>query len=305
MLKIIKTKLGIKNRIQFLKQAILSSHVYRPKDISKFIFLCGANKSEALISERRNALIDFSRKHLTHTQFFLAEKMFATLQEEGHKGNILDIEKQISTFADHIVIVLESNSAFTELGAFAHDKELRKKLIVINDSKYMESKSFINLGPIKAIEEVSGKDAVVHYKMNEDGIHKLDAIGDTFNPLYKLLKDPLIGKTVPINLDSCNPAIQFDKHSAMFIHDLIYFVGPVLHVELIELLKLMFGDFPFKLKEHVAILTAFGSITRNQMGLYKSAYQKPYYSYKFDTNFLISTFRNYMLKSCPMRIYGY
>jgi len=142
--------------------------------------------------------------------------------------------------------------------------------------------------------------------MNDDGVHKRDAIGDVFSPLFELLKEPLSGRATPISLDSCNPAKQFDKHSAMFVHDLIYFVGPVLHVELIEILLLLFGKLDFKLQEHVAILTAFGSITRNSSSsLYKSVYGKPYYNYNFDTNKLISTFRNYMQKSCPERIYGY
>ena len=279
--------------------------MYRPKSLTKFIFLCGANKDATSISERRKALIDFSKKQLPHTQFFLAEKMFATMQAEGHKGNILDVEGQMSDFADHIVIVLESNSTFAELGAFSNNLILRKKLIVINDSKYVNEQSFVNFGPIRAIQEVTGRDNIIHYAMHKDGVHQKDTIGDVFGKLYKLLKDPIITKPLPVGLHECNPASRFDKHSAMFVHDLIYFSGPILHIELIEILKQIFGDQNFKLKEHVAILTAFGSVKRNDAGLYKSENSKPYYEYRFDTNFLVSTFRNYMLKSCPERIYGH
>lgn len=305
MYKIIKNKRAIKSRINTLQTSIIHSRVYLPKNVSKFIFLCGANKSENVVSERRKAIIEFSKKNLPHTQFFLAEKMFSVLQEEGHKDNVLDIEHEISKFADNILIVLESPSSFTELGAFSN-AELRNKLIVINNTKFKSSLSFINLGPLKAIEEASTKDNIIHYKMHDDGIHTLDAIGEVFNPLYELLKEPIKGKASAISLDSCNPAKNFDKLSAMFVHDLIYFAGPVNHKEIIEILIQIFGEKEnFKLRQHVAILVAFESISRNDLGLFKSNKGKPFYDYRFDIESLISTFRNYTLKYFPERIYEY
>lgn len=304
MLNEIRNKKVLREKIQILQRSIESSKVYRPTNISKFVFLCGANKDKDSISERRKALIDFSSIHLKHTQFFLAEKMFATLKKEGHKGNILDVEHKISEFSDHIVIILESSSAFAELGAFAHT-ELRNKLIVINDKQYKDENSFINLGPIKAIEECSGKQNIINYAMSLDGINRRDAIGDVFDPLYELLKEPIKEKKASaINLETCDPSKKFDKNSAMFVHDLIYFTGPIYLKELVEVLKIIFGDVSFKIKEHLAILTAFKSISRNDDGFYKSNIDKTYYEYRFDTNKLISTFRNYMLKSYPERIYG-
>jgi hypothetical protein len=305
MYEIIKNKRLVKSRIKALQTSISYSRVFLPKDVSKFIFLCGANKSTNVVSERRQAILTFAQKSLPHTQFFLAEKMFSTLQKEEHKGNILDIEHDISKFADHILIVLESSSTFAELGAFSH-KDLRKKLIVINDSKFMTSLSFVNLGPLKAIEESSGKSSVIHYKMHDDGVHNLDAIGDVFHPLYELLKEPIKAKASAISLDLCNPAKHFDKLSAMFVHDLIYFTGPVNYKELIEVLVQIFGEKEnFKLKQHVAILVAFESITRNDSGLFRSNKRKPYYDYRFDIGTLVSTFRNYTLKYFPERIYEY
>lgn len=305
MYEIIKNKKAVQSKIKALQSAINSSRVYLPKDVSKFIFLCGANKSDGAVSERRRAIIAFSQKNLPHTQFFLAERMFTTLQKEGHKDNILDIEHEISKFADHVLIVLESPSSFTELGAFSH-KELRKNLIVINDSKFMGSASFINLGPLKAIEEASSIKSVIHYKMQNEGIHKLDAIGDVFDQLFQLLKEPLKGKASAISLDACSPSKNFNKQSAMFVHDLIYFTGPINYIELIEILKQLFGEKEnFKLKEHVAILVAFESISRNELGLFRSNKKATYYEYRFDITSLISIFRNYILKHFRERIYEY
>ena len=220
---------------------------------------------------------------------------------------MLDVENEISAFADNIVVVLEGPSSFTELGAFSHNSELRKKLIVINDSKFRDSKSFINMGPIRAIEEISGKDYIINYKMNEDGVCRLDSIGDIYDPLFEILKEPIQKKPSAVSLEECNPSINFTKKSVMMVHDLVYFSGPVEHKELVEILLLIFGKHSFKAKEHAAILVAANFLERTKEGFYKSLLRKPYYEYSFDTNSLISTCRNYMLKFHPdrIRIYGH
>jgi hypothetical protein len=301
----IKTKILLHKRVYALQKAITSSRLYLPANISKFVFLCGANKNPTAISERRKALIEFSKLHLPHTHFFLAEKMFSTLKDEGHKGNILDVENLISDFSDYILIILESPSAFTELGAFSHDK-LRSKLVVINDLAFKNEESFINLGPIKAIEEKSGHDKIVYYKMSKDGVQNRDAIGDTFHRIYELFKDPIRSTGKAVNIESLNPAKMFDKKSAMFIHDLIYLSGPILHKELIELLKLVFGKDNYNKVAHLlAILSSFESIERNSNGLYRSKLNETYYDFRFDTSKYISTFRNYTLKGYPERLYAY
>ena len=140
MFKEIKTKKLIHERVGSLQRAINNSRVSLPSNISKFVFLCGASKSPIELSERRKALIEFSKEHLPHTHFFLAERMFSTLKDEGHKGNILDVENHISAFSDYILIVLESPSSFTELGAFSHDT-LRNKLVVINNIDFKNKDS--------------------------------------------------------------------------------------------------------------------------------------------------------------------
>ncbi|WP_444901485.1 retron St85 family effector protein [Microbulbifer sp. SSSA007] len=306
MLNEIKTKKLLHDRVYALQKAISHSHVYLPSNISKFVFLCGANKNLKEISERRRALMDFSEAHLPHTHFFLAEKMFSTLKDEGHKGNILDVENLISDFSDYILIILESPSAFAELGAFSHDK-LRSKLVVINSLEFKKEESFINLGPIKAIEEKSGSERIVYYKMSRDGVTNRDAIGDTFHQIYELFKDPIKSTGKAVDLDSLNPSKKFDKKSAMFIHDLIYLSGPILHKELIELLKLIFGrDNSYNKVTHLlAILSSFESIERNKQGLYRSKLNKTYYDFRFDISKYISTFRNYALKGYRERLYAY
>ncbi|MEW8348286.1 MAG: retron St85 family effector protein [Candidatus Thiodiazotropha taylori] len=302
MLTLLRNKRSLKSKISKLKRFIELNKLYRPKNTSKFVFLCGANKAENKISERRKALLNFSQTNLPHTQFFLAEKVFSLLQDEGHIGNILDIEHKISKFADVIIIILESESAFAELGAFSH-KELRNKIIVINDKKFTKSKSFINLGPIKAISETSGDKNILTYKMSKDGVYLRDAIGDIFAPLHKALKPQFSYKREIIYKSSIDPSLQFNKDSVMFIHDLLYIHGPLLHKEIIEILIQLFGNNNFKLKEHLGLLNAFDAIERKKNGIYKSRNFNCYLEYDFDLNDIISTFRNTTLKYHPERMY--
>lgn len=305
MLQLLKTKCSIKKRVAFFRQKLENGRIIRPKNVSKFVFLCGANKDQNSMSERRKALMAFSKEHLPHVQFFLAERIFSELKHEGHKGNILDIENDISKFADVVLIVLESESAFTELGAFSHET-LRKKLIIINDKKYEKSKSFVNLGPIKAIEEANGEKNIISYKMKKNGVQVRDAIGDVFNPLFELLKDPLSYKSIAMNPSSCNPANSFNKDSIMLIHDLVYIAGPIYYKELIELLLQIFGKNNFTpLKEHLAMLIEFKAIEKNNNRLYRSILNKCYLDYEFDLNKIISIFRNISQKYYQDRIYEY
>ena len=304
MLDIIKNNKNIKNSLQIFGDAISGKKVRTPQKVPTIVFLCGANIDDTAISARRSALLDFAKLQLPHTQFFLAESIIFNLQNEEKKLNLLDFEARLSKFADKIIILLESASTFAELGAFCHER-LRSKLIVINDSKFKNSNSFINLGPLKAIEEASGPNSIINYNMNSDGINQLDSIGDIYSSLYELLREPGKLRYSSISKDSCNPSKKFDKYSVMMMHDLVYLCGPMLHLELVEVLKLIFGSQNFKISEHMAFLQSTDSITRTNNSLYKSKLGKPFYQYKFDINRLISVFRNYMLKFHPERMYGH
>lgn len=300
---IIRRDRQIHGELLKLSWAIAQSKVYRPKTLQKFIFLCGANKTDGEVSERRRAILDFADKNLPHTRFFLAERMLDTLKKEGHSANLIDIESEICNFADNIIIVLESPSAFAELGAFAHHMELRKKIIVINDLRFKDTESFINLGPIAAIKEKAGEASIIHYRMSTDGIELRDSIGEVFSALAFFFKAPRKKYATPINLEECNPAMHFSKESAMFVHDLIFFTGPIKHKELIVVLNIIYKSGNFKLSEHVAILTAFNSISRDERGYFRTLLQCTYFEYRFDFSWLMFTFRSRFLRFDSARFY--
>ena len=150
------------------------------------------------------------------------------------------------------------------------------------------------------------KKNIISYKMKKNGIQVRDAIGDVFNPLFELLKKPLLYKSIPMTPSSCNPAKSFDKDSIRFIHDLIYIAGPIDSKELVVLLSQIFEKHNFKhLAEHLAMLIAFRAIEINKNKLYRSKLNKCYLDYKFDLNKIISIFRNISQKYYQDRIYEY
>ena len=292
--------------LEVFRDAINREKVKITKNIPATVFLCGANKNKNQVSARREALLDFAKKRLPHTQFFLAESLFKDeLILRDRNSNLLDLEESLSKFADRIVIILESSSAFTELGAFCHES-LRKKLIVINDSKYRDSESYINLGPIKAIKNELGENYVITYKMNCDGVNNVDSIGDVFDPLYKLLSKPSPIKFEPVTLDQCDPGKHFSKLSVIMMHDIIHMCGPILHRELVPILEIIFGNKDFKITEHTAVLVALKLVSRKEDRLFRSSSDSLIFNYRhFDINKIVSVFRNHIQKHCPSRIYEY
>lgn len=297
---------AISQSIDYLKSAIENSCVYRPKKTPKFVFLCGANKNKHEVSERRKALMDFSAKHLPHNKFFLAEKVFSCLKAEGHTGNLIDIEHDISKFSDHILIVLESPSSFAELGAFSH-KELRSKLIVVNDVEFEKEQSFVNLGPIQAVIEAKGKERIFHYKMKKDGVHNLDGIGDIYKGLFDLLNEPVKQKQKSLSKDSINPSRVFDRDCVNFVHDLIYFSGPILHRDIVKILEAIFGDGDYKpVLKHLGLLVSFDTINRDpKSSMYFSNLSETFLDYRrVDTDLIISAFRSFIQKNKISKFYA-
>lgn len=224
------------------------------KDSKGFVFLCGANQSVGIPSARRKALIDFANNNLPFCQFFLAEPIFEELKAIGSSSqNLLDLENNISEFADAIVIVLESPSAFCELGAFAASKSLREKIIVVNDSRFVAAQSFINHGPLAAIKDKSGGKNLIHYRMSEENNPcKPDGIGATFSEISKIV--PKATKTKALVPSTSLSPTGLTKDALRFVQDLIVIFGPITHGEVIQLSSAIFGNGHFNSAKHLTAL---------------------------------------------------
>lgn len=223
-------------------------------------FLCGANKSTGELSERRLAIKDLVEAQVPGSSVIIAESFFKSYLESGGKRNLYDMEVNLSKVADRIIVVLESESAFCELGAFANE-HLREKMLVVNDSKFRNSPSFINTGPLDAIRESVAHDPIMFYPMAENGVEVPDDIGDVFIELAELLRSSRRAtrrKFVPSKLD---PSSEVAKVRTLFVHDLIHLAGPLTYKSLIDLVSLLFGPKKYDaMRETIALLKALGFI---------------------------------------------
>lgn len=315
----------LSREIRYLKNKILQNCIHRRKDVGRFIFLCGANQKKSwfeklinvfldhnnitkqretrtvVLSQRRQEIIRFT-KSFSNISILIAEKVFDILTKEKHTGNYLDVENEISKLADDIILVLESPSVFCELGAFS-TKDLRMKLIVINDSKYKNQPSFINSGPLEAIKEANGNEKrIIHYNMRKNGVHRKDGISQTFAQLGDVLSSmpTMTIKAGAVSEELCNPSKSLEKDTLRFIHDLIYFLGPIAYKELIEIIKALFGpdDDYTATKTHLGLLKAMNAIKRSGSpeGYYTSQRTEPFLEYKFQTDRIMTAFRAFYLK---------
>ena len=266
----------------------------------QLIFLCGANQSPNVPSARRQALKRFIESTSDSCRVVYAEGVFNELAKIGNRGNVLDLEHEISEIADKIVIVLESPSSFCELGAFAH-KKLRDKLVVINDTAFKESASFINTGPLAAM--IEKKAPVLWYPMQSNGLQVLDSIGSVFGAVADAVYEhPFKGsEEVKVSLAS----LGADKPSLYLAHDLVLFAGPATYDELTTILISMYGKRPYdQLKKLLGILKSADLIRSNLVDgawVYSTDSPRPYLDYHFDASAMTAAFRSFHLEHNPTR----
>lgn len=138
------------NPILSITPGLLLDQPYLRKD-AVIVFVCGKNISA--VDSNRKVFFQYANKHFEDFIFLLAENFFECLEDKSE--NLLSIENKLADYSDCIIIILESESAFTELGAFSISDRLCKLILPINDRRYARSPSFINLGPLKKIDNIS------------------------------------------------------------------------------------------------------------------------------------------------------
>lgn len=266
----------------------------------QLIFLCGANQALNTPSIRRSSLKMFIEGVSAASTVLYAEGIFSELRKFGSQKNVLDIEHRISEIADKIIVILESPSSYCELGAFAHEA-LRHKLIVINDSQFKTSESFINLGPIAAIEEA--KAPVLWYPMSTNGVKVLDGIGATFPALQQAI-DHKTAHGTPVGFADLSDLLM-NKICLYFIHDIVLFSGPVSHEEIVQILKYLFGEKSFDLlKNLLGVLRESQLVRVRQVGskrVYVASSTDFFLKYRGDVHALTAAFRTHHLKVEPER----
>lgn len=142
------------NLSNVIKSNILKKDFFRgPR-----VFLCGGSVTDN--KSVRHALQElFSSKNnefFTKYDISYPEDIFDELLSSG-RDDLLSLESLLAESVDTIIIVVESQGSIAELGAFINDENLINKIIVVNDVKYKNSKSFINQGPLKLLRKNNTK----------------------------------------------------------------------------------------------------------------------------------------------------
>ena len=156
---------------------MLSQELLTSIDDNSFnIFLCGESiEQDDTIREKIHSRISRVKNY----NIIFPEWIFPDLLAHKKK-NILSLEAELAEYVDLIVLPLVSVATYTELGAFASNESLARKIIILNEKKYKERRSFINLGPIRTIQNYE-KENVVWYDDVDDAVERVvDLVAKTY-----------------------------------------------------------------------------------------------------------------------------
>ena len=128
------------------------------------LFLCGAASTKEKISYRdiiRSKLEDNSNLSILYPEDMFMEML------NRKKYDLLTLEKFLANNSDIILIVCESPGAFTELGAFVNNSDTLEKVVILLQTKYKNTKSFIRLGPVEHVR-MKNKNSIIYFNHNID-----------------------------------------------------------------------------------------------------------------------------------------
>ena len=195
----------------------IKDEIYKPAfSFKTTVFLCGADitQKDKIRYKIANAL-----KWEYWYDIIYPEDIFDELLYSSKTKDLLSLEGLLADSVDAIVLIPESPGSFAELGAFANDEKLRKKLICIVDKKYKKDKSFINQGPLKLVK-----------KANPSGLVFIDA-NDVENEIDKLISSLRKMKKVSVKSDAKISLLQLEN----FLLPSIYLLEPVSKDTLVQL----------------------------------------------------------------------
>lgn len=192
------------------------------KPTSKIIFVCG--KAIQIENSLRSIFLTYAEKYLPNYKYLLAEDFVKNINS---KDDFLTLESIMTNYSNCIIIILESPSAFTELGAFAHDDSMSKKILIINDKNFKNAESFVNFGPVAKVNKYS-KFKSIYADFNAI-LASSEDIRNELNRLSSSYK----------RLDFSNLATFQEKHIERihWLADFIQVYYPISVKEIIEYLK--------------------------------------------------------------------
>lgn len=139
--------------------------------------------------------------------------------------------------------------------------------------------------------------------MSADGLSTVDGIGAIFSDLKVAVdaRSTSIAKTTNTDISD----LSTSKLSLYFVHDLVLFVGPLTHSELIDVLVAAFGKKSYDVvKNLLGILREARLISSDRVEndwIYRATTTASFLQYSFDTNALMATFRRFHFQNNSSR----
>ena len=258
----------------------IQSKKTRLKSDSNIILVCGAATPKQGQSHR-DILLAYGEKNLRRYKFYQAEKAFEALGSL-EKKDLLSLEGEFSKYTDCIIIILESQGAFAELGAFAMKDEIAEILLLVNEKKYEKEKSFINLGPITKTDSSSKFGKCIYIDFDRL-LLSAGEIEKRLNSEFKRLSNKFYNLSTFEDLKEQNHKIKM-----LFYCDLIALFSPISQFEFICILRGIYGDEnSFTTRIELGMLEALNLIKKQKLGqesIYCRSLNDKFYFYDFSLN---------------------
>jgi hypothetical protein len=226
------------------------------------VFLCG-KKPDIHNPGGRDQILDYVKRHEKSFRFFIAEKFFEHYKSSTNL-NLLDIEDSLAKYSDCIIIILESEGTFTELGAFSLKKELVKNIMLVNSDKFKNNDdSFITLGPIAKINKESDFKPTIY----TDYKSILKVTSDIHARLERIKREKI--KHYPIKDHLAFQELK-PKIKLLFISDIISIFQPITYGEIINVLTDLYGNNKYDINFEISFLQSIDLIKNIQKKYYIS-----------------------------------
>jgi len=223
---------------------VIKKEVFEPRrNLKTSIFLCGKDIND-LNSIRYKVADVFTNRFWYSFEFDVVypEDIFQELLYASGSTDLLSLENLLVDSVDVVVVIPESAGSIAELGAFANNEKLRRKMVCVLRKEFRKDKSFINQGPVKLIKRTN-PGAIVYLDENEIGKSEYGK-AHSFKMLSKDKEvEKIISaiKTVKKGIEKVPAKItllQLDK----FLLPTIYVLQPVTKFELQNIVSSATGD---------------------------------------------------------------
>jgi hypothetical protein len=223
-----------------------SHRVFLDKD-ALVIFTCGAASSEH--KSARDHLLEYAKRYFDHGTLFRAEDAFPVLLKSS-SHDLLTIEHRLADYSDCVLLINESAGTLAELGAFASNTKIIKKLLVVNPKEHIGRQSFINLGPIAKVDRKSLFKKTIHLDLQSASIH-FDVILD------RIQKHVVRKRRLSVDFSKADAWKTTEgKLRLLLLQDILNLFCPLTRNELLTVMKRLFPDQYIKFNVELGLLIA-------------------------------------------------